>query len=365
MRKNQIHWQNRPVSDLQKDRQLATDWDQMNSEHGNLAFLTSDAIVSALKILGQGNERLLVGSDAKKRVAMFVLAPAGKFRWQSFQPSQLPLGAWVARAGPELEDLARSLMRSSLGLCLGLSITQVDPRIARRRPESPDSQYSDYIDTGWIDIQGSFEDYWSARGKNLRLNMRKQRVKLQADGIKLSLQVLRQHADMAAAIARYGNLESAGWKAKEGTAIHPENAQGRFYRELFEHASLRGEAVVYEYLFDERVVAMNLCLQRQGTLIVLKTTYDESIQGLSPAFLLREAELQEIYRDGKITHLEYFGRFMDWHSKWTDQKRTLYHLTLYRWPFLKRLAEARRSKALANDKAATAESGVSAVVKPA
>jgi Acetyltransferase (GNAT) domain len=365
MLKKPIHWQNLPASTLQKDDQLARDWDHLNSERGNLPFLSSDAMASALSLLGLGNERLLVGTQAGTCAAMFLMAPAGRFQWQCFQPSQVPLGAWVALADLDLADLGHNLMRSKLGLCLGMSITQVDPRIAQRLDDRPDSKNSDYIDTGWIDIQGSFEEYWAARGKNLRQNMRKQRVKLQADGVKLCMEVLRDPADMAPAIARYGSLESSGWKAKEGTAVHPDNAQGRYYRELLEHASRRGEAVVYQYLFDDRVVAMNLCLQRDGTLIVLKTTYDESIQGLSPAFLLREAELQELHHKGEIKHLEYFGRFMDWHSKWTDQKRTLYHLTLYRWPFLKKLAEARRKKTENLVKTGAAEVGVSAAADPA
>ena len=364
MSKPPFRWKNLPASALQNSPQLAQDWDHLNVAQGNLPFMTADAIISALKLLGNGSERLLIGHHEGGPLAMFLLTPAGRFQWQTFQPSQLPLGAWVADAGVELESLARSLMRSSFGLCLGLSITQVDPRIAPRRQDAPDSRNSDYIDTGWIDIQGKFEDYWSARGKNLRQNMRKQRAKLLADGVKLSMQVLRGHSDMAPAVARYGSLESAGWKAQKGTAIHPDNEQGRFYRELLEHASRQGEAVIYQYRFDDRIVAINLCLQRQGTLVVLKTTYDESIQGLSPAFLLREVELQELHQEGQIKHLEYFGRFMDWHSKWTDQKRTLYHLTLYRWPLLKRLAEAQRKKTEARVKAAAGDAGADAVAQP-
>ena len=339
-----IVWRNLPASSLQQDGKLLLDWDRLNAAHGDLPFLAGDAIVSALKILGDGSERLLIAYQGTHVLAMFLLAPRGRFRWQTFQPSQLPLGAWVAEAQLQLPDIAHSLLRGPLGFCLVLSITQIDPHVAPRTADTPDSQHSDYIDTGWIDIQSSFDEYWSARGKNLRQNMRKQRVKLLADGVKLTMQVLHDHADMAPAVARYGSIESAGWKAQKGTAIHPDNAQGRYYRELLEHASRRGEAVVYQYLFDDRIVSMDLCLARKGTLIVLKTTYDESIQTYSPAFLLREAEMQEIHREGQIKHLEYFGRLMDWHTKWTDQKRTLYHLTLYRWPFLKKLAEARRSK---------------------
>ena len=79
-------------------------------------------------------------------------------------------------------------------------------------------------------------------------------------------------------------------------------------------------------------------------LVVLKTTYDESIRQLSPAFLLRESELQEIFAQGQVRRIEYFGRLMDWHTKMTPNKRTLYHLTAYRWPMLKLLALARRAK---------------------
>ena len=361
-----IHWRNLPALALQQDPTLLTHWDRLNAARSDLPFLAGRAICTALQTLGQGNERLLIGSQGADVVAMFLLIPQDRFRWQTFQPSQVPLGAWVAAPHLPLQPLAHSLLRGPLGPCLALSITQVDPHIAPRTPDVADNQHGDYIDTGWIDLQGSFDDYWNARGKNLRQNMRKQRVKLAADGVKLTLQVLREHADMAPAVARYGRIESAGWKAQQGTAIHPDNEQGRYYRELLEHASLSGEALVFQYLFNDQVVAMNLCLSRKGVLVVLKTTYDESFPALSPAFLLREAELQALFEGGQIQRLEYFGRLMDWHTKWTDQKRTLYHLTQYRWPFLKRLAQARRSRAEAGSEAreATAAADNATVLSP-
>ena len=340
-----LKWKNIPAVDFAQNSTLQAEWDRLNALHGDLPFLTSDVVISTLKIFGDNKERLLVAYDGTNVTAMFLLCRTDAFRWRTFQPSQLPLGAWVAEAHLSLDALARALLRGPLGFCLGVSITQVDPRIAVRAVDSADSQTLDYIETGWIDIQGSFDDYWNARGKNLRQNMRKQRAKLAADGIGLTMQVLHDFADMAGAVASYGQMESAGWKAQQGTSIHLDNAQGRFYRELLEHASLRGEAAVYQYLFNDKIVSMNLCLQRKGTLVVLKTTYDESIQSVSPAFLLREEELRQFHAEGKIKRLEYFGRLMDWHTKWTDEKRMLYHLTVYRWPAIKSLAEARRRKA--------------------
>jgi hypothetical protein len=172
--------------------------------------------------------------------------------------------------------------------------------------------------------------------------MRKQRAKLLTENAELKLQVLTKTPDMAPAVAQFGRLESHGWKAQMGTAIHPENAQGRFYRDLLEQASLLGEAVVYQYLINQRVVAMNICLLRKDTLVVLKTCYDETIKTYSPAFLLREAELQLFFKEQRIKRVEYFGRLMDWHTKFTDHKRTLHHFTMYRWPILKKMSELRR-----------------------
>ena len=67
--------------------------------------------------------------------------------------------------------------------------------------------------------------------------------------------------DMADAVARYGNLESGGWKADLGTAIHKDNDQGHFYTDMLTRAAHAGEAVVYEYLINNEVAASNLCVR--------------------------------------------------------------------------------------------------------
>ncbi|MBK8384455.1 MAG: GNAT family N-acetyltransferase [Candidatus Accumulibacter sp.] len=299
-------------------------------------------MIAALEIFGDGSEKLLVGKRGPQVAAMFLLVPLPNFLWCTFQPSQIPLGAWVADPSLALVDLARSLVRGPLGLCLSLSITQIDPGLCSRSEDTTDSQSSDYIETGWIDLAGSFEDFWNARGKNLRQNLRKQRSKLVAQGVSVQMRVLTDGSGMAAAVERYGALESAGWKAGQGTAIHCDNAQGHFYRRLLEDAATRGEAVVFEYLFDDRVVASNLCLQRRGILTILKTTYDESIKAFSPAFLLSQEQLAYLFQGKIVSRVEYYGRMMDWHTKWTDNKRTLHHFTMYRLPLLKQIAAWRR-----------------------
>ena len=333
-----LRWQQLPASQLLSDGQLQAQWDALNASRSRLPFLTSYAVVAALRVFGSGTERLFVGRSGTQTVAMFVLQRCGFARWQTFQPSQLPLGVWVAAPEQNLRTMTQDLLHGPLGAALVLSVTQIDPLVAPRDDDGPSWTHTDYVDTGWIDITGSFDGYWAQRGKNLRSGMRKQRNKLAADGLATHMHMLDSPSEMAPALARYGKLESAGWKADNGTAIHPDNDQGRFYAELLGAAANQGEAVVFEYYFGERHVASNLCLRRDGRLIVLKTTYDESVdKSLSPAFLLRQDELELFFERKMFDRLEYFGRFMEWHSRWTESKRTLFHLTCYRWSWLKYL----------------------------
>lgn len=331
-----LHWQNLPAAALDGD--LAISWDALNADRGDLPFLAAYVLTEALKAFGNGQERLLVGSDAQGPVAMLILWQKRFFEWQTFQPSQIPLGAWVARKELPLLDVARSVQRSLPGFCLILGVTQIDPLLAARAADGGDSVSTDYIKTAWVDVVGNFADYWSGRGKNLRQNMKKQRNKLSAEGIVTAFRCLTQPEEMADAVARYGALESAGWKAQQGTAIHPDNVQGRFYTAILEQAGSRNEGLVYEYTFNDQPVAVNLCVQRGETLIILKTTYDETIKTFSPAFLLLQEALEPLFVEGRIRRVEFFGKVMEWHTRWTENHRTLYHLTVFRWRLFKKAA---------------------------
>jgi hypothetical protein len=230
-----------------------------------------------------------------------------------------------------------------------MSFTQIDPRVAARCADADDWLSLDYVDTGWIDLESDFESYWQARGKNLRANHRKQRNRLAANGVEVQMRIVRDPAQIGAAVGRYAELEAKSWKAREGTAVEAGSAQGRFYRTLLERLAGEGRAAVYEYWFGNDIVACDLAIERGPVTVILKTTYDEAFGAYSPAFLLREAELEHLFAEGQIRRLEFYGRLMEWHKRWTDSAVGLYHLTVYRWSVLKavsrRLGDRRRLQA--------------------
>ncbi len=125
-----LRWQNLPASALDGD--LAASWDALNADRGDLPFLAAYVMTAALKEFGSGQERLLVGYDAQGPAAILILQRKRFFEWNTFQPSQIPLGAWVARRELSLLDVARSCQRGLPGLCLVFGVTQVDPLLAPR-----------------------------------------------------------------------------------------------------------------------------------------------------------------------------------------------------------------------------------------
>ena len=309
----------------------AAQWDALQATNVAAPMLQADFAAALLAAFGTGDELLAMCGDA-----MAIVRPHGRGSWATFQPAQAPLGMWIERPGVDRAAAMASLLRALPGVALVLGLTQLDPMLA---PAPADA--IDYIQTARITVAGSFDDYWAARGKNLRGNLKKQRTKLAADGVALRMQVTRDAPAMMAAVADFGRLESAGWKAQAGTAVHLDNAQGRFYSRMLAAFAERDAASVYRYWFGGQLVAMDLCISQGDCIVVLKTTYDESVpKTFSPALLMREEAVRALFDASPasgLARIEFYGKVMEWHTRWTEEVRTLYHVNLYRWTALRRL----------------------------
>jgi hypothetical protein len=50
--------------------------------------------------------------------------------------------------------------------------------------------------------------------------------------------------------------------------------------------------------------------------------------------LMRQEAFEQIFADGRFRRIEFYGKVMDWHTKWSDDIRTLFHVTCARWAAL-------------------------------
>ena len=324
-------------------REHLVQWSALNAAGPASPLLAADFVEPLLREFGEGTELLAIHRGG---AAMALVTPRGPMRWQTFQPAQAPIGLWLQDPRADQPALAASLARTLPGFALVLGVTQCDPELAARPADGGPVQTLDYIETARITVAGSFDDYWQGRGKNLRSNLKKQRARLEREGVAPRLQVVRSPGEVAAAVADYGRLESAGWKAGAGTAVHADNAQGRFYRSMLEAFCARGAGSIYRYWFGDQLVATDLCVEGGGCIVVLKTTYDEGVPpALSPTLLMREEACRQLFDEGRFARIEFYGKVMEWHLRWTDEVRTLYHLNTYRWPALRSLHRKLQARA--------------------
>ena len=331
-----MNWTVVPARDLARH---AARWQRLHAAGAASPLLAFDFVQPLLDVFGTGRELLAWHGHGEDADAMTIVAPGRPGVWNTFQPAQAPVGLWLQRDTRPADGLLADLLRALPGPALMLGLTQCDPMLTSR-PAGPHSFH--YIETARITLQGTFDDYWNARGKNLRNNLKKQRNRLRQDGIATRLEIVRDPALMAAAVADYGQLETSGWKASEGTAVAADNDQGSFYRAMLEAFARRDAASVYRYWFDgpdgPRLAAMDLCVEGGGCIVILKTAYDEALgPQLSPALLMREEATRGLFDEGRFERIEFYGRVMEWHTRWTDEIRTMYHLNGYRWPWLGRL----------------------------
>lgn len=316
-----------PISDFPG---FSTAWDALNGAHYAHPLMESRFLSNALEHLGSGQEKLAIFGDQSAPDAILVLSKTRLGAWSTFQASQSPLGALIVKPGTDLAALAKALFEQLPMSCQIFSITQQDPDVLPRPDDQPLLRTLDYIDTARITVDASFEDYWAARGKNLRHNMKRQRNRLGRENVELRLEVLSKPEEMRAGVTSYGDLESLGWKTEKGTAVHIDNAQGRFYLALLEDFASTGNARIYRYHYNDTLAAVDLCVWNRSAFVILKTTYDETMKTSSPALLMRREYFPSIIDNREVERIEFYGKVMDWHTKWSDEIRTLYHVNTYR-----------------------------------
>jgi CelD/BcsL family acetyltransferase involved in cellulose biosynthesis len=327
------------LQDARQLPRLAQDWDLLNHHGAASPLLDTAFVLPLLSAFGNGTE-ILASCRMDGRYVGMLLITSHRFgfaiqTWQTFQPSQAPLGLGVWEDGLDWPACLSALLRKLPGISVLLGLTQQDPFVAPRPSDQTSLRTLDYMQTARIVMEGSFDDYWASRGKNLKQNLKKQRLKLARDGVATRLEIITAVDQVKSAVADYARLESAGWKAASGTAVSDNSGQVYFYQEMLENFCRKGQGRIYRYWYGEEVAAMDLCVTGADHIIILKTTYNEQLAaGTSPALLMRQEAMATLFCEAGLNRIEFYGKLLEWHTRWSDDIRTMYHLNVYRWPVL-------------------------------
>jgi CelD/BcsL family acetyltransferase involved in cellulose biosynthesis len=198
------------------------------------------------------------------------------------------------------------------------------------RPDDSRLETTAHAKTMNIELNSSFDTYWSNRPSKLRQNIRRYFRRLDNDARRVTLDVVSEQSALMEALNRYGEVESAGWKGKSGTAIHRTNAQGRFYADVLTRFSKDGNGRIYELYFDDQLAASRICISGGGLLVMLKTTYHESLRQYAPGRLLLYRLLEREFERRTFSKLEFYTDVTPDQASWSTSLRTIYHATQFR-----------------------------------
>lgn len=329
-------WTFLPVANFS---QVAVQWDQLNQQSFNSPILRSNFVEPALNNFSHDKEVIATCSQNNQVVAMGVFHKYKFACWSTFQPSQAPIGLWLSMPGLDIENALKALANALPGPCFIISLLQQDSGLLAAPEQSKAITTMDYLETAKITLDSDFDSYWQARSKNTKKSVRKQHNKLKERELSSRLEVIFTPESVAQAIAQYGDIETAGWKSQNNTAIHPDNPQGSFYKQLLTDFCTQKNGLIFKYWLGDQLAAIDLCISDENSIVILKTTYDENMGEFSPALLMHAEIFEFLFKQNKYKTIEFYGRVMDWHKKWSDEIRGLYHLNFYSNSLVKRFIE--------------------------
>lgn len=318
-------------------------WDQLNRDHcASHPLLSSTMARMLVKYFGEQPMYAASFYQAGRCVAQTIVQRFSTARWTIFSPSQAPVSPIVYdRAVVDGATVLRKLLANLPGFGLLIEVPCDDAPYSMFANETSLPMRSHPLGTT-INIrstEGNFEQYWATRGRDLKQNIRRYFKRAEQAGAPRRFVAIKDSAEIGAAVDRFGELESAGWKGREGTALHPTNVQGRFYRQLMQEFAVALSAQALELYLGEQLVASRLLISGPAMHVMLKTTYREELKHLAVGRLLLYSAVESLLTNERERSIEFYTRANEDMLAWATDTRLIRGITLYRNSFVMRLAE--------------------------
>lgn len=301
-------------------------WDVLNQRlMRNHPMLSGDFVDRMLRHFGDGRQVLCLRGTSDRPEAMAILQRRGGGLWTTFLPSQAQVGPLLLSPSEPMGELIRSLP----GPAVGLDLLCVDPAFIEPARAYTASEKLRHALTMNVTLSGSFDAYWAARPSGLRQNIRRYERRAAAE-MPLRHDVVTDPAGVVEAVQRYATLESQGWKGAAGTALGPDNEQGRFYTGLMRACAEAGQAEVHELWLGETLAASRLIVHGGQLVVMLKTTYNEALDKHAPGRVLLRAVLENLFARHAGKQVEFYTDATQDQLAWATGQRVISHMTLYR-----------------------------------
>lgn len=322
-----LSWQTTQLS--LDDQQFFSDWTTLsNKYHSNNQLLSTEFLTHLLKYFAHTPLYQVRATCNGELACMMLLKKRNKLIWELYKPSQAQVGLLLLN--PEFTLNISALLDTLPGFAARIDFLSLDPIEHQSLINTLQNQEPErYATNMQIKLDGDFESYWQCRSKNLRKNMSRYENRIQRENKNLTFHQVTAKEDILAAVDRYGMIESKGWKGRLGTALHPSNQQGQFYRDFLFQLASQQNAIVYEHYFDDQLVASRLCCIKQNMLIILKTTFDEDFKSFALGRLQLKHILETLFLSDVVDTIDFYTNASPEQLDWATDQRPIYNSSFY------------------------------------
>ncbi len=176
---------------------------------------------------------------------------------------------------------------------------------------------------GILDTRRGGEEWRKSLPKNMRDSVRKARRRIAASGG--SEVIVSTGSEVPTAFAQWVALEASGWKGVEGDAL----AHRQEWRDVLGHYLRTTEsAQIRSLLVDGRVVASQICVTCDRSLVLMKVAYDEQLGRLSPGNVLMADLVEACCENPDIDRID-CTVWQDWHQRWGMVREPTYRILAF------------------------------------
>ncbi|MFD2167320.1 GNAT family N-acetyltransferase [Thalassotalea euphylliae] len=269
-------------------------------------------------------------------VAIVLIQKCQKGCWQVYKPSQAQAALAVVNKTVSVD--LRTLLTHIPGMALKIDCLALDPQEHQSLISPlPDNALSDAATNIKIEVDEDFDNYWLQRIKVLKKNMRRYHNRIDKEQAPMTIALVTEPDELLAAVDRYGMMESRGWKGQLGTALHPGNTQGTFYRRLLKDYGDLQQAIVVELRLGDTLVASRLCVFNDDMFIILKTTYEESYKRFAVGKVLLYHVVKHVFDSQLSRTIDFYTNANRDQIDWSTSQRQMLNATAYRYQWMESL----------------------------
>jgi CelD/BcsL family acetyltransferase involved in cellulose biosynthesis len=308
--------------------ELWRDWDRLNNAYNDAHPMMDSRFVSRLVEHFPAPIDVVAARQGGEPVFLLLVESGGRIVTSLYGPSQtqLALALMPRRATIPFTGIFNALPLS----VIRLDMYALDPLYHAALVAQKEGQLESGALNMVIDTRGGFDQYWSARPKNLRKNISRYSNRIGRAFGEYQFRVVSAPSDMHAAVGRYAAVESSGWKGKAGTALEPGNTQEVFYSGVMQAFAADAQAWVFELYLGEALAASRLCIANREQLIILKTTYDEQYSDYAAGRILLYETLRYVFEQRISARVDFYTNATRDQLEWATDSRTMYNLSMYR-----------------------------------